>query len=71
MFGFAAFAVLSIVGIVAAITWISVVSLGIRRDERVAVLNTSRLRTSGIRTNGTGPGRMARIARQTTGVHWT
>jgi hypothetical protein len=71
MFGFAAFAVLSIVGIVAAITWISVVSLGIRRDERVAVLKVSRLRASGIGTSGTGPGRMARIARQTTGVHWT
>jgi hypothetical protein len=63
MAGFAALAAFSIVGIVAAITWVTVVSFGIRRAERRAMLNLG--------THITEHGRVARIARQSTGVHWT
>jgi hypothetical protein len=63
MAGFAALAAFSIVGIVAVITWISVVSFGIRRADRGAILNGS--------MHGAARGRVARIARQSTGVHWS
>jgi len=65
MTGFAVFAVVSFIGIVAAIGWVLVVSVGIRRDDRGAVVNASPAGLSGV-----VPGRVARIARQTTGVHW-
>jgi hypothetical protein len=65
MTGFAVLAVISLIGTVAVVGWVGLVSLGIRREDRGAVINRS-----AVGLNGTGPGRIARMARQTTGVHW-
>jgi hypothetical protein len=59
MTGFAILAGISLAGIVAVVGWVLVVSMGIRREDRATLLNV----------DGTGPGRIARIARQTTGLH--
>jgi hypothetical protein len=64
MIGFAVL-VISFVGIVAAIGWVGLVSIGIRREDRGAVINASPTDLSGV-----VPGKVARIARQTTGVRW-
>jgi hypothetical protein len=65
MTGFAVLALISLAGIVVTVGWVIVVSLGIRRDDRGSVINASAADLSGL-----VPGRAARIARQTTGVHW-
>lgn len=64
MAGFAVLAGISVIGIVAALTWVTLVSLGIRRDDRGAAFST---RAIGMR--GAGHGRAERIARHTTGMH--
>jgi hypothetical protein len=65
MTGFAVIIVISLIGIVAAIGWVGLVSIGIRRDDRGAVINASTTDVSGV-----VPGRAARMARQLTDVHW-
>jgi hypothetical protein len=62
MTGFAVFAVISFVGFMAALGWVALVAIGIRRDDP----------GSGIKADSSSvtPDRVARIARQSTGVHW-
>jgi hypothetical protein len=62
--GFAVLAVISFVGIVATIGWVAVVSLGILRDDKGASINVSHVGLGGV-----VPGKVARIARQSTGFH--
>jgi hypothetical protein len=65
MVGFAVIAVFSLIGIVAVFAWVGVVSVGIRRDDHGAVLNSA-----AVGAYGTRPGPVSRIASQTTGMHW-
>jgi hypothetical protein len=64
MVGFAVIAVFSLIGIVAVLAWVGVVSVGIRRDDHGAV------NSAAVGAYGTRPGPVSRIARQTTGMHW-
>jgi hypothetical protein len=61
--GFAVFAAISLIGIVAVFCWVGVVSVGIRRDDRGVVISTP---AAALKV----PGRVRRIARQATGFHW-
>jgi hypothetical protein len=63
--GYAVLAGIAIVGIIATLSWVVLVSLGIRRDDRAAMFKAS---SAG--RGGSGPGRVARMSRQSTGVHW-
>jgi hypothetical protein len=56
---------ISLVGILAALGWVGLVSLGIHRDDAGAVINASRADRSGL-----VPGMAARVGRQATGVRW-
>jgi hypothetical protein len=59
--GFAVLAVVSIIGILVAIGWVTMVSISIRRDDHGGVASTSPAEL---------PGPVTRMARQATGVHW-
>lgn len=63
--GLVVLSLISLIGIVVAVGWVIVVSVGIRSDDRRSVINASRTNLGRV-----VPGRAARIARQTTGVHW-
>ena len=63
--GFVVLVGISIVGFMTAITWLTLVSLGIRRDDRKAMFNAR-----AVSLKGSAPGRVARMSRQSTGVHW-
>jgi hypothetical protein len=59
--GFAALAVFSSIGILVAVGWVVMVSIAIRRDDRGAVTDASATELTG---------RVTRMSRQATGVHW-
>jgi hypothetical protein len=65
MTGFAVLAGISFIGFMAALSWVVLVSIGIRRDDPGSVF-----KASSADPNGVVPDRMARIARRSTGVHW-
>jgi hypothetical protein len=65
MIGSAVLVVIALVGIVTVLGWVGLVSIGIRRGDRGVVINTT-----AVDPNGTGPGRVDRVARQATGLHW-
>jgi hypothetical protein len=65
MTGFAVLAIISLVGFMAALGWVALVSIGIRRDDPGSVSNASPADSSGVVAD-----RVARIARQSTGIHW-
>ena len=61
MIGFAALAVIALVGILVTAAWMVGVSLGIRRDDRSGIVTAA--------APGAVPGRVSRLARHSTGLH--
>jgi hypothetical protein len=65
MASFMAIAAIALVGIVATACWIIGVALGIRRGDKASLAVTT-----GAAQVGSDQGRVSRLARHSTGLHW-